>query len=533
MIGAGVAFAVLVPVDVAQYRTIQALVEAQRWEARSTEVVAQLEGASADLERLESSVRFFVLTGDDQPAMQLRGAQVREHLRNLRKLAASDPLGLADLDKLQSLTESKIAFLQRATAVRREQGLAAATQLVRQGTGLWLMTQVLDLTDETIAKERRLLATRSSVVRLSALKTLRFALLGDTFGLAFLTLAVWVIHVDIEKRKRAEEANRMLAAIVESTDDAVIAVSPNRTILAWNAGAEQLFLFTAGEVLGCPISILLPAERANDQLSIIEKISKGETVSHYETLRKRKDGRLVDVSLTVSALRDPDGRILGASSIARDITERKRTDEALRQSLATKEVLLREVHHRVKNNLQIIASLLNMQAEAVPVALQSPLDECQRRVRSMALVHEQSYTGDQPDQLDFGEYVAGLANDLFVAYSIHPSAVQLRLDLDPVRLHVDQAVPCGLILNELMTNSLKHGFPDGRAGEIRIDLHSREGQVILGVADTGIGLPPGFDCHQRGSLGLHIVDILRLQLNGRLECRRRGGAGFTLTFPKS
>ena len=212
--------------------------------------------------------------------------------------------------------------------------------------------------------------------------------------------------------------------------------------------------------------------------------------------------------------------------------QREAHEKALAAAVVAKEVLLREVHHRVKNNLQIVASLLNIQAEALPEALRLALDESQRRVRSMALVHEQLYTCERPDQLDFGEYVDSLTQDLFAAYSIRPEVVGLRRDLESVLLPVDQAVPCGLILNELMTNALKHGFPDGRSGEIHVDLHAMHGEVVLRVADTGVGLPPGFDCGQCDTLGLRIVDILRHQLNGKLECADEGGASFTLRFPK-
>ncbi len=214
--------------------------------------------------------------------------------------------------------------------------------------------------------------------------------------------------------------------------------------------------------------------------------------------------------------------------------QRDAHEKALSTALKAAEILLQEVHHRVKNNLQIISSLLNMQADGLPVAAQNAFEESQRRVRSMALVHEQLYSRERPDQLDFGEYVTTLTSELFSAYSIHSSSIRLSLDVEPVLLDLDQAMPCGLILNELVTNSLKYAFPETNSGVVTVSLHSHgTGCITLHVADNGIGLPPGFDWRQSQSLGLRIVDILTTQLNGTLDCSTEGGTLFTLRFPRA
>lgn len=210
--------------------------------------------------------------------------------------------------------------------------------------------------------------------------------------------------------------------------------------------------------------------------------------------------------------------------------QRDAHERALATALKATEILLQEVHHRVKNNLQIISSLLNMQSDGLPEEAQMALDESQRRVRSMALVHEQLYNRDRPDQLDFEEYVASLTGELFAAYS-HSTRIQLRLDVEPVLLDINQAIPCGLILNELVTNSLKYAFPQSHSGEIVVALHcTSDGRVILRVADDGIGLTPGFEWRRSESLGLRIVNILTHQLNGTLDYSGGTGAEFTLTF---
>ena len=226
--------------------------------------------------------------------------------------------------------------------------------------------------------------------------------------------------------------------------------------------------------------------------------------------------------------RDAAGRrLLGGVSV--DITEQKRTEAALSAALAAKDALLQELQHRVKNNLQTISSLLNVQAEALaePGAREA-LREAQRRVQSMALIHEQMYGHKQIDELEFGEYARRLASDLFDSFGVSSEVVRLCFDCDPVSLKMDQMIPCGLILNELITNSLKYAFPANRTGEIRVSIRCADGaHVTLQIADNGIGPPAGFDAKRSKSMGLRIVEILTGQLGGALH--RESGAGFTTT----
>jgi two-component sensor histidine kinase len=226
-------------------------------------------------------------------------------------------------------------------------------------------------------------------------------------------------------------------------------------------------------------------------------------------------------------------RLLGG--VAVDITEQKAAERALSVALAAKDVLLREVHHRVKNNLQTISSLLNMQAGLLPdVAARYALRDAQRRVHSMALIHEQMYGDKDMDAVDFGEYAKRLVRDLFESFGIEAARVSLRFALDPLSLAMDQMIPCGLILNELITNSLKYAFPNGRSGEILVSLRCADGkQVTMTVADNGVGLPPGIDEKRSESLGMRIVEILTRQLGGSLDRQSVDGVSSAVTFTRS
>jgi two-component sensor histidine kinase/HAMP domain-containing protein len=247
---------------------------------------------------------------------------------------------------------------------------------------------------------------------------------------------------------------------------------------------------------------------------------KHAALRRYTTeLEQRVRERTADLTRTNSDLLD-------------EVHERKAAEEQVRASLNEKEILLKEIHHRVKNNLQIISSLLNLQVGKVtdPQTIQV-LHESQSRVRSMALIHEKLYQSDSLARIDFGEYVKSLTTDLFRSYQRGLGRVQLKIEVDEVALELDQAVPCGLILNELMTNALKYAFPDRRIGTLHVELSARpEHMLCLRVADDGAGMPPEFDSTTSKSLGLQLVQSLVAQLDGHLKVDNTSGTAFEVTF---
>ncbi len=225
--------------------------------------------------------------------------------------------------------------------------------------------------------------------------------------------------------------------------------------------------------------------------------------------------------------------VLGCVVTLTDITERKQIEELLRTSLAEKEVLLREIHHRVKNNLQIISSLIGLQADNVTdERTSSELNDVRDRVLSMALIHEKLYQTSNLRQLNFADYAASLLSFLWSAHGILAEKVHLTLALETVALSIDAAVPCGLILNELVSNALKHAFPDKNGGEVtvRLQYDAANDAVCLRVHDNGIGLPAGLDWQQCKSLGLRLVRILAGQLRGTVERETGIGTEFTVAF---
>jgi PAS domain S-box-containing protein len=530
-------------------------------------------------------------------------------------------------------------------------------------------------------------------------------------------IGIVLVFRDITERRRVEEARTRLAAIVESSEDAIIGKTLEGIITSWNQGAERIYGYTAEEVIGRSLVFLMPPDHPDELPTLLARLARGEIITHYETTRLRKDGQVIPVALTISPIRNPAGTIVGASTIARDITarkqaeaeverrrretellaefaqnlsasldfdtvlqrvvagaqelcgserafitlrepgsdilvgcyevgvpdrtyagrriesgkglggqvlrtgrpwrtadyavdarfskeyvavtraqghlaviavpilmgarvegvlyasnpsarpftdqdeailvrlathaaiaiqnaqlyrqtqtelvERRQAEERLTASLQEKEVLLKEIHHRVKNNLQIISSLLSLQSEAIADPdLLTQFQDSQDRVRSMALVHETLYQSQDLARLNMAPYIHTLSAQLLQSYSVDPSRLDVRIQADRLLLNLDQAIPCGLILNELLTNAFKYAFPLGQAGVVHVALYSVTAQQArLVVRDTGVGFPADLDFRHTATLGLQLVVMLTEQLGGTITLERDGGTIFTLTFP--
>ena len=455
--------------------------------------------------------------------------------------------------------------------------------------------------------------------------------------------------LDVTDRRRADDATRRLASIIDSSDDAIVSKDLNSVVTSWNAGAERIFGYSADEMVGKPITLVIPEDRQDEEPEILRRLGRGERVDHYETVRRRKDGRLIDVSLTISPLKDSEGRIVGASKIARDITDRKRAEAALRESerrlreliaalpaaiyttdaegtityfneaavelsgyrptigvdkwcvswklywpdgtplphdqcpmaITLKEgravrnveavaerpdgsrvpfipfptplrdaagkvvgginmlvdiserkqseshqrLLLRELNHRVKNNMQMLHVLLNSSLRATnSLEARSILEDASRRVGAMAAAQQVLYGTTSATSFQADEFLQSVCQ---TAQQTFAKNVTIKVETAEGNLGNDVAAPLALILNELMTNAVKHGLK-GKAGEIRVGLEKNGETFMLYVDDDG----PGFDLEtaRRRSSGLSLVQALARQLKGRMEVTRSNGTRCILTF---
>ena len=245
-----------------------------------------------------------------------------------------------------------------------------------------------------------------------------------------------------------------------------------------------------------------------------------------------RDDRVVWVHGEARLIKDAQGLPVLLQGVAFDITETKHAEEIARASLREKETLLKEIHHRVKNNLQVTSSLLKLQAERIEdESAKRALREGQGRIRSMALVHELLYRSKDLSRVDLGQYVRDLSRQLLRSHVSEPSNIRIESNLVPVPLPIDLAVPCGLVLNELVSNALKHAFPGGRRGTVYIELQPGEDFHDLVVRDDGVGMPAGIDFHTGSTLGLRLVRTLADQIEGKLLVRGNGGTEVRLRIP--
>ncbi len=214
-----------------------------------------------------------------------------------------------------------------------------------------------------------------------------------------------------------------------------------------------------------------------------------------------------------------------------DITERIIAENNLKNSVKDKDILMREIHHRVKNNLQIISSLLNLQSQYIKDKYALDIfSDSQNRVRSMAIIHEKLYKSESMSKIDFGDYISDLADSLFYNHNVNKSRIKLNKNMDKIYFNVDTAIPCGLIINELITNCLKHAFPNDINGEVSIDLLKIEDKYVLSVNDSGVGFPENIDYKNTESLGLQLVTNLVNQIDGTIELDNVDGSSFRIIF---
>jgi PAS domain S-box-containing protein len=357
---------------------------------------------------------------------------------------------------------------------------------------------------------------------------LRQILVGP-FGIVALSsgilLASYRYRNLLEQDRQLELAEREVRyrCLFETAFEAV-AVQDGLTILEYNSGFAHIFGYRPEEPLRMPWLAFL-APQSHDE--VMRMLSAGMTAP-CETLGQRKDGSLFHIELITKA-HTHNGRPANLIAV-RDISARKRIEAQLRASLDEKEVLLKEIHHRVKNNLQVISSLLNLQAASVQDAnLLAHYQDSQNRIRSMALIHEQLYRSDDLARIDFGRYLDALTATLGQTYRRQPEGVTLQVEADTVLLDVDAAIPCGLLVNELVSNALKHAFPDGRKGTVEVQLRREvPGQLRLMVRDDGVGFPAGVDYRSTMSLGLQLVNSLARQLGATVEMHSGPGTTFEL-----
>jgi PAS domain S-box-containing protein len=377
------------------------------------------------------------------------------------------------------------------------------------------------------------------------------------------------VVIDITAAKEAEveirESRQLFSDIINFLPDATLVIDLEGRVLAWNHAMELLSGIPAGEMIGkgeheysiwlygkrrpILIDLVLHPDQDYGRMGYHEIQWDGKSIT-AQTEYQQPGRKTAPLSLIASPLYDAEGKIVGAIESMRDITHireteaeleklntglekmvkerthaleeevevRKRAEATIRASLEEKELLLREIHHRVNNNLQIIISLLKLQIRSLDDReMKLVLTETQNRVQAMSLIHEKLYRSEKLSSIEFSDYIRFLASQLFSVYGVDHRRVALRTDIDKIPLDIDTAIPLGLVMNELISNALKHAFPGDRTGTISISGHLDGPWITFSIGDDGAGLPPDFAWKETGSLGFRLINSLVDQIEGTIE----------------
>jgi len=318
--------------------------------------------------------------------------------------------------------------------------------------------------------------------------------------------------------------------LIDTMSDSLIVIDTNENIVNINKSTSDLLGYKKEEIIDLPLRKIFKIKEFNKRVSrsqsilnILENVSKSKLVN-IESCFISNDGKNIPISISASPITNKKNAIEGYVIVARDLTE-------LRETLKEKEILLKEIHHRVKNNLQLISSLLNIQSKQIKnKEVKEIFKESQNRIRLMASLHEQLYQSSDLKNIDFREYISAFTDNLFYSYKTNKNSVKININIQDIFLDTNTTLVCSFIINELVSNSLKHAFPNNKTGEITIDFEKKNKLYILTVKDNGIGFPKNINFQKTSSLGLQLVNMFVKQLNGEIKLDLTDGTKFIISF---
>jgi len=354
------------------------------------------------------------------------------------------------------------------------------------------------------------------------------------FGGILVVLIIIRSSIDLKSiqnfHRDLKESKETYQSILNTINDAVYIINPKIEFLEINQGALDMYEYSHEELIGKNLEIL-SAEGKNDLSEVVNmgyRALDGEPQT-FEFWGKRKNGEIFPKEIKLNK-----GTYFGEEvvvAVARDISKRKEVEKKMKKSLEEKELMIQEIHHRVKNNMQVISSLLSLQSMYIEDEVaRTAFMEGRSRIQSMAMVHENLYQSESLPYTDVREYINQLVYNLFSMYETDTGLIETKIEVERTKMDMNSAIPFGLILNELLINSLKHAFPNGR-GKIKIGLKCSDGCYQLTMADNGVGMPAGFQLDEADGLGLKLVDRLIKQLSGSITLDLSSGTEFRIKFP--
>jgi len=569
--GFGAVLFILIVNGLVAYRNLQTLIENDRLVTHTHEVQSEIDSLLTDLKDLGAGQVGYLMTGDEQylAVYEGLGQRIPERLQRLGELISDNAGQRERLARLQPLVASRMELLSSLANIRREKGFDAARDELLVGQGRGQMGEIRQLVGEMQQEETRLLDERTRQSRTSARRLVMMFVVATLLDVGAVACVFWLYHRDLGQRQQTDEPLARLAAIVSSADDAIISKDLNGVITSWNSGAERLYGYTAAEAVGQNIRLIIPESRSDEEYEILARLKRGWRIEHLETERRHKDGHIIPVSLTISPIRDATDKVVGASKIARDITERKRTERELRQAhekleqrvvertaeleAANKELeaFSYTVSHDLRAPLRAIDGfsriLLDEFAAALPPECQDYLCDVRANTQQMGRLVDDLLTfsrlSRQPlkkQPIDAGDVARQVFDELLT--DVYEGRPELRMSELPACWGDPALVK--QIWSNLLSNAIKY---TSKQSQPTIEIGSTNGDArehTYFVKDNGVGFDMKYahklfgvfqrlhraEDYEGTGVGLAIVQRIVHRHGGRVWADARPGEGATFYF---
>ena len=567
----------IVGIGIESYKNLDNVYTAAESRSNTYKILNNLEEIISVLSRAEESQRSFLITGEEhylQPFLNSREA-IESNLKELSNLVSDDSNKVKSVDTLTRLIDSRMAVLSNTIELKKLGDNKGTINRYKMRVGSDIMNRVFSFVAEMKSIEYKALEQWDQKIISSVRETFITIIIGTVVSLIIFLVVFYALVREIQERSKANEAisveKDFSDRLINSIIDGIFAFNKNLQLTRWNPGMERMSGIRKNETKGKTLKEVMPAFFKDGEEEFFYNALKGNrTTARGKFIKDMLSDQEYFVEAQYSPIFDKEGKVVGGLAVLRDSTERraaivkleqtkarleemvkertielsvaneelkkevsqrKQAQEQINESLKEKIVLLREIHHRVKNNLQIVSSLLNLQAGYITdKKILEVFKESQTRIRSMALIHEKLYQSRDLDKINFSDYIDSLIQDLFRSYRSQLNNINIRCEAGEIYLEIDQAILCGLIINELISNSIKHAFKGRDKGEIVVELSSQADNYEIVVEDNGIGFPEDIDIENTDSLGLQLVTSLTSQMAGKLDITSENGTCVKISF---
>ncbi len=567
----------IIGIGVSSYRNINEVFETAELRSQAYKSLNKLEDVLTQIISAEEGQRSYIITGDENYLSHYTEGQenIRLDLQNLKELYNGNPTQLKKISELEKIINLRITSLKNAIELRKNGDIRASEDRMKMRVGKKFMDQISNILSQLGNEEYRKLQKWDQMLVTNVKNTFVTIIVGTLVSCVIFLTVFYILDSEISERKKIEKAIRremeFSERLLNSSLDGIVAFDKECKYTLWNPGMEAITGIKKEQSLGNSAFEVMPflLEIGEDKyyyetlkgnyviakdrwFNIPENNKEGYFEAYYSPIIDSSKNIIGGIAIVresterkyaVEALErtkdELEKRVIERTAalsrvnedLRKEITERKKAQEQINSSLQEKVVLLREIHHRVKNNLQVISSLLNLQSNYIEDKKSLEIfRESQTRVRSMALIHEKLYQSKDLNKIEFAEYIHSLTKDLFSSYNVDSEKIQLRTNLEGIYLEIDTAILCGLIINELISNSLKHAFPNGKGGIVELSLINKNNLYQLILKDNGVGFPPDVDFRNTESLGLQLVTTLTDQLGGKINLVCNGWTEFNIEF---